>query len=422
MEGFVDPRSTTGRDERTPAPRTTTDPAELEELHLLCRQGRLYDVERWIIAQRPLQLHGASHAARTGRHRPTALEIALKQHNHALALLLLCNGYDVDLEPRCALDQALGLRRPDLVALLLDWGADPHRVDLDALFDTYDSALFDRFYGLGVDLCRRHAFARALGEHTSNKPLFGFAKRYGPSDARIQQELDMALAHHAWRGNEKGAMLCLWAGGAPHANVPSLQDDGEEDDEAADENGTCGSALAGACCSGQAALLQRFAPDPARCDFDSLFSMAYSPAVVDVLARLALPGDMTAVVLSLVQGSAWHFGKHDVPRALRRLFEHGARWMETPTPSVGELRRLLLRLGDGPFKELVLVLGAEDYCSAEIRRELARTEAFQKRMRGAGLLPKTEDLWWQRRSGAEQQRVMMAAFNVAAPAKPQRRR
>jgi hypothetical protein len=67
-----------------------------------------------------------------------------------------------------------------------------------------------------------HALARALGYHSSNKPLFGFAKRYQETDPRIRRELNMALAQQSSTGNEKGALLCLWAGGDPHATVPAL--------------------------------------------------------------------------------------------------------------------------------------------------------------------------------------------------------
>lgn len=91
----------------------------------------------------------------------------------ALVLLLLCNGYDANLERECALDLALDRRRVDIADLLLTWGADPHFFGRSKLFETYDSSLFERFYSLGVDLTTGHVYAEALGYHTSNKPLFG---------------------------------------------------------------------------------------------------------------------------------------------------------------------------------------------------------------------------------------------------------
>ena len=422
MSGFVDPRTNPDPAVGKPPPRTTEDPEHLEELIGLCREGRLYDVERWIAAGRPLQL--AEPLPGRARRKKTPLEVAMRQHNHALTLLLLSNGYDPDREPRRALDTALELRRADLVELLLAWGADPHRFDRALLFETYDAALFDRFYRLGVDLTERHALAEALGYHTSNKPLYGFAKRYHRTDARIQRDLDMALAHHAWEGNEKGALLCLWAGGDPHKSVPSLRyyDEDDEDEEEAEAGD--GSAVCGACYSGHVKLLERFAPDPARYSFDRLYRLARNADVVDALARRAMPTDPGAVVQELVRSAGWFFGGREAVGALRRLFEHGARWEAASPKSIGEIRRTLLRLDDYRFRELVRVLATADYCSAGVRRELARTPAFQRRLQKVELMPEPGDRWWTRRRWADEAKEVVSAFGLdtTPPPKPRRRR
>ena len=200
------------------------------DLHRVCREGRLYDVEEWIRAGRPLQV--VRDATVKGRRLASALEIALEARHHALALLPLCNGYDPNLEPSSPLDLALRARRWDLLDLLLEWGADPHRVCLTDLFDTYRSELFERFFALGVELTANHELAAALAYHSGNKPLFGFAKRHREQDGKFQKELNIALVHHADEGNEKGVQLCLWAGADPHAPAPSLRfpDDSDEDD------------------------------------------------------------------------------------------------------------------------------------------------------------------------------------------------
>lgn len=158
---FVDPRA--NPDPRAPRPpaRFASEAGALEALLRFCREGRLYDVECWIQAVRPLQLPPASPFER--RRVRTALEIALERQDHSLVLLLLANGYDLEAEPEFPLDTALRLRRRDLVDLLLDWDADPRRVDLEALCDTYDSELYERFRGLGVDFTSGHALAYALG-------------------------------------------------------------------------------------------------------------------------------------------------------------------------------------------------------------------------------------------------------------------
>src|SRR5579863_7187898 len=95
---FVDPREGPTKSNAGAPPRTTVEPSALTELHRLCRENRIYDVERWIAAGNPLQM--AAGSERKGQ-TSSALEIALDARNHALVLLLLCNGYDPNLE-RCS--------------------------------------------------------------------------------------------------------------------------------------------------------------------------------------------------------------------------------------------------------------------------------------------------------------------------------
>lgn len=221
MADFVDPRTDPVPETERPPARLTEDPDDLEELRRLCREGRLYEVERWIQEGHPLQLTEGRPPGRSRWQSP--LEIALEDGSHALAFLLLSNGYDPNREYHFPLDRALRARRWDLLDLLLDWGADPQRVDLEDLFGTYQSDLFERFRKLGVDLTADHALAQALAYHTSNKPLFGFARRHRKENLKIQWELNTALAHHAEKGNEKGVALSLWAGADPHAPACNLR-------------------------------------------------------------------------------------------------------------------------------------------------------------------------------------------------------
>jgi len=87
----------------------------------MCREGRLYDVERWIGNGKPLQL--APDAVRKGTRPKTALKIALESGQHSLAFLLLRSGYRLEPEGYAPLDTALQARRWDLFDLLLEWGA-----------------------------------------------------------------------------------------------------------------------------------------------------------------------------------------------------------------------------------------------------------------------------------------------------------
>jgi hypothetical protein len=69
--------------------------------------------------------------------------------------------------------------------------------------------MLERFRSLGVNLTAGHELAEALAYHTSNKPLFGFAKRHREHDPAVQTELNIALAHHAAEDSEKGVQLSL---------------------------------------------------------------------------------------------------------------------------------------------------------------------------------------------------------------------
>lgn len=97
-------------------------PEDLRTLHQFCREGRLYDVERWVAEGKALQL--APEAVPKGRRPRTALQIALETGQHSLVSLLLKNGYRLEFERYAPLDLALHARRWDLFDLLLDLGKD----------------------------------------------------------------------------------------------------------------------------------------------------------------------------------------------------------------------------------------------------------------------------------------------------------
>jgi hypothetical protein len=136
MSTFIDPRTDPKPHSDAPVASVTDSPDRLAELHQLCREGRLYDVEAWIKAGHPLQL-GSEGAY--GHRFPIALTIAIEKRRHSLLPLLLCNGYRLDLEPISPLSVALEARRRDLVDRFWAWGADPLRVSADTVFATYNS-------------------------------------------------------------------------------------------------------------------------------------------------------------------------------------------------------------------------------------------------------------------------------------------
>jgi hypothetical protein len=78
---FIDPRTDS---KVTACARITDKPEELTELHRPCRDNRIYDIERWIQAGRPLQ---AAPGTVQKRQVVCALGTALEARNHSLVLL-----------------------------------------------------------------------------------------------------------------------------------------------------------------------------------------------------------------------------------------------------------------------------------------------------------------------------------------------
>src|SRR3989454_8328042 len=145
-------------------------PEDVRAIHEMCREGRLYDVERWIAKGKPLQL--APDAILKGTRPKTALQIALESGQHSLAFLLLSSGYRLELERYAPLDMALQARRSDLFDLLLEWGADLKSADVYTVLNTYNGELYERFKAAGYDLTRRrHEMGVILGHGTPNRPL-----------------------------------------------------------------------------------------------------------------------------------------------------------------------------------------------------------------------------------------------------------
>ena len=414
MPTFVDPRLDSASSREKPAARITTRGNELTDLHVLCREGRLYDVERWIKAGRPLQAAGD---ASNGRGT-SALHIALEAGNHALVLLLLANGYDANTESDSPLNAALRDRRFDLVQLLVEWGADPHGVDLGTLFDTYNSALFDRFRQLGVELTADHALASAIAYHTSNKPLLGFAKRHRLTDPKLQKELDIALAHHAAEGNEKGVQLCLWAGANPHTPVPNLRYGiglSNEDDNSDDEGRFAGwSAVHEACQRGHSEILKRLGPDPALDDFEDLWQAAGSSSVVELLAQHRLPSNAGAVIQHHLWWVSFGEGWRRVD-TLKRLFEVGVRWEHGTPEEISNLRRSLLKTSDQTFVDLMKLFATADYCSSDVLRELARTPSMLARMKKVGFIQSTDERHRYEQVRPTRSREVLERFGVRLP-------
>ena len=365
---------------------------DLRPLHQLCREGRFYDVERWIADGKPLQLTPES--LPKGTRPKTALQIAIETGQHSLATLLLRNGYRLELERYSPLDLALRSRRWDLFDLLLEWGGDLKSVDLYTVLETYNADLYERFWASGYDLTERHVMASVLGHSTSNRPLLGFVKRHRTEDPRIQRELNMALGDHAGEGNERGVALCLWAGADPHAPVlsPNLEAAQDADLEEGEERFLGWSAIYEAARAGHLGILKRLGPDPACDDFDELYEHAGSESIVSFLMTMQPPRDLTRILW-------WHFrwledrfpdtsSGYGRTWVIEAILKCGVRWEEKDPGRLADVRRSLSRMRDYHLKEIMRYLERPEICAPEMYQELVRTPKMRARLTSLGLYKK----------------------------------
>jgi hypothetical protein len=369
--------------------RLTQSHEELRPIHQMCREGRLYDVERWIAEGKALQL--APEAVRKGTRPKTALQIALETGQHSLVSLLLRSGYRLDLERYAALDVALKTRRWDLFDLLVEWGADLKTADVYTVLETYNVELYERFWASGYDLTERHEMGAILGRGTSNRPPLGFLKRHRTEDTKLQNELNIALGYQARAGNERGVALCLWAGADPHAPARNLELGIADEADDGEEHFVGWSAIGEAARAGHLTILKRLEPDPARDDFDELYRLAKYEFIVVYLATIHRPKDLTSIVSSQLWSLDDRFswaGRIGTGAVEAILKCGGAQWLESDSERLGRIRQSLLKVADYHLKTITSLLRRPEICAPETFQQLIRTPRIQQRLTGLGLMRK----------------------------------
>ncbi|HOC44118.1 MAG TPA: hypothetical protein PKJ99_13970 [Thermoanaerobaculales bacterium] len=384
---WVDPRDDPSPVARRALSRVTVDPKEIAELIELCKTGRIYAVERWIRSGRPLQVRMDD--ADPWQRPTTPLVVAIESGQYDLALLLLCNGYNTEVEPPSTLNLVLERRAWEYLELLLAWGADPTRARPYAVLDTYQTPIIERFWEYGVDFFDDNILAHYLASTTSNKPAYGWARRHN-ADPRIGYQLALALGDAVWEGREKAVALLMWAGADPHRQVPSIRwGSGVEDDPDDDRR----SAIEGAVHMGHGNLLRYLKPDPAVDDFDELYAWVCDPDAVDHLFDLQPPTDWSKAIVRNISELSWPFGdrRRNVV-CLERIFEHHwGRLSHLDREECRELRRHLLKMeSDSDLSRLLQTLSRPRHCDEAVFAELTKTTAIRdrlKRLELASLLP-----------------------------------
>ena len=378
MTQFIDPRSNP-----IPPPRVSREPAaygeELRELIQLCLAGRVYDVEGWIRDGRPIQAREYKRPRRARVISP--LRTAIRRKQRDLVLLLLCNGYRLDLEAadsHTVLDEALEARSFDILDLLLRWGADPTKVGAINVVDTYQTGVIDRFWKAGCDYTADVGFVDYLA-HTVNKPLYGWLRR-NRSDQRLQDALDVALLEAVTGDEELPVHLPLWAGADPHRKVPMARELSREG--AWDEDAIFSSAAA-AIAFGRHQLfnLLRIGAMP---DLDEQFASAHDSWTLKRLVAIRQPSDWSLVILAFIN-RLWHpfisQSSWDVKDALGAIASSGGRLVTVSADEMRSLRSVLLDVQQSDlFLWVLRWLKNEKHCDPNIYQGVTRTPAMRRKI------------------------------------------
>jgi ankyrin repeat protein len=359
----------------------------IEELVVLCAQGKLYDVEQWIAEGKPIQCERMTD--KKMKKKPTPLRIAAARGFYSLAELLLVNGYNTNIDYYECLTPAVAAKNQSMVELLLRFGADPSAVDFSDVLGTYDRGLIDCFMAAGVDPCADNALAKAL--ESKARPLLGFVKTYKERFPGMQRQVDIALHNFVDQEDVKGVCFMLWVGANPYVKVP--RNGWEEDDN---DDDMLWFPLETAMIRGNEAILLNllkvpFPPEAVQKLFRSTSFCAHPDVVKRLLkaganpndhvdGRHVLDGHVRDLCHSFYQMGRTEHIKHGL-ESLRLIAEAGAKW-DIDNKGLAEIRRSILHAEPSTVNAMLEIFRSKNVLNKEQIEELTRTPSMKSLLAG----------------------------------------
>lgn len=380
---------------------------EIKPLVELCRAGRLFNVQKWIAAGKPVNL--PLERDKQAR-RKSPLRIAMEKGFHSLVQVLVEGGAQTHEERYSALDHAIAERRLDLVELLVENGADIHSVSMDTVFDCWEPKIIDFFISRGADVETGYPLANAL--IWKIRTALGFFKRYRDCFPSFQEQINIALRHHCYDGNLKWVSLLLWAGADPFARGPKATD------ESPDPEGDF-TALEWAAFMGHVEIfkLKKIVLDPSHPEASRLLREACRPENSAILSMFLEKGfnprqqedGGSALINELLERMSrdFHFDywnrwdrKHvdknidtdssrERMKMLHLIIRHGAKWNPSED-DIKSARRSLLKLKSDYTAELIWILAGYKAAEYQDIEELIRTPSMRALV--LGHLPRVNGL------------------------------
>lgn len=379
------------RSVRPKRPKPVPNP-EADHVLRLCREGRLFELERWIADGHSI--------AMPSDYKQSPLRIAIQAGFHSLVELLLRHEASQATKDE-VLATAIRWDQTPIVELALQHGASAKAVPLlDALLQPKaDMAIL--LIDHGADPITDHPFPRAF-QTSSHPPLRAFldCRQKRPELAeQLQTHLDMALRQACSDGRGRLTGLLAWAGANSRARGLATEDAlNPTHSEHVSESELETTAVETACVTGSLPMLRSFRVSADRDDLSALLRTAsYSPKP-DItrwlLRQGANPNDkdnggstaLDHMLQSVDRPDSYSFwdsrrklGPDQTTRAFatfRALTENGALWRPDPD-NIKRVRRSLRQLTADGAMQYLLALKDRAICEPSTFTELIRTPAMQ---------------------------------------------
>jgi ankyrin repeat protein len=352
-------------------------PEDAKTLLKLCRDGRLYEIEKWIADGKPLDPPPKSE---------TPLQVAVQTGFYSL-IELLAKHENNQSSKNAALADAVSLHRLDFIELLVENGAEVKSVPFTDVLLEWNPHIVRFFLAHGADMAEGAPFAVAFSQKIRTAlGVFVELKRSRPElSAALQEQADRALRYFCDKGDLKWISLMLWAGANPRSRGPTLYKDYTDDPECFT------TAIREATYSGNIEVLKKLKPDPSRDDLNDLLHCAALLGRKEALSYLleigAKPNDKPNGGSSALDRCLWELNygrsflyrgkspksRYEVSNGLdciRELASRGAIWNPDDHRGFNDLRRALYGCEPVVTIELLKIFKANNTCPQDRLKEL----------------------------------------------------
>jgi ankyrin repeat protein len=328
----------------------------IRELCALCRAGKLFAVEEWCRAGKPIEpsvFHGTF----------WPIGIAIDKRFHSLVEVFLRHGAEPDGR---TLSDAVNKGRTEIVKLLFAYGADAKSIPFEWVIQSGDPAIIQMFVERDPDLLTDYPIAQGLIR--SPRSLLRLCKQLLPTHPELEFQISMALRHFCEHGSMRDVSLLLWLGANPRTKVP-LQ---RKDDPEIWEN-----SFYSAIRKGHLEMVKKLGFDSSLDDPHAAFWFAIFSGNLDLLKYLlekgADPNHLDEAGCTAFNNIFWEIDLKENRGAptkyltcLIGLIDYGTKWKPQDESEIKQVRDVLRHMGYRGAYDLIKKMKQASFCSDDL--------------------------------------------------------